>query len=236
MRIVLFAVLVLAQTAVCQESPFEVASVRANRKLRCLGRWDFTAARGSVTAENAPLRRIISRAYNLTDDRVSGPGWIDSECYDIKAKAAAGTQDRELMPMLQTLLRERFHLVARLESDERPVYVLTVDQGGPKFGPYGEHVNTPPTEEGKVLFMVRHMRDLSERLGRVSGRPVIDKTGLDGDYLIVLSYPALDPAAADPSGDIFEAVRSQLGLKLEPQRGMVESLKIQSLSKMPTEN
>ncbi len=59
---------------------FDVASVRLNRTFACQGRWDFTAVHGSVNAVNAPLKRIISRAYNLTDDRVIGPSWIESAC------------------------------------------------------------------------------------------------------------------------------------------------------------
>jgi hypothetical protein len=34
--------------------------------------------------------------------------------------------------------------------------------------------------------MARHLPDLCERIGKVTGRPVIDKTGLDGDYMIHL--------------------------------------------------
>ena len=90
---------------------FDVASVRVNRTAGCPGRWD------------------------LTGDRVSGPAWLDSECYDIKAKAPAGAPERDLMPMLQALLIERFHLVARLESDERPVFALVADQGWSKDTP-----------------------------------------------------------------------------------------------------
>jgi uncharacterized protein (TIGR03435 family) len=55
-----------------------------------------------VTAENAPLLRIISRAYGLTDDGVLAPAWVESECYDIRAKAAASdASDGDLMAMLQ---------------------------------------------------------------------------------------------------------------------------------------
>jgi uncharacterized protein (TIGR03435 family) len=81
--------------------------------------------------------------------------------------------------------------------------------------------------------------DLCERLGKVTGRPVIDKTGLDGDYMIVLTYPPLNSTDGDPSepaSDIFAAVRDQLGLRLEAQWGAVEILKIASVDKIPTEN
>ena len=143
-----------AQTAAPPEPRFEVASVKFNRSAACRGRWNLSASHGALTAENAPLLRIISRAYNLTDDRVSGPAWLESECYDIRAKAAANTPDSDVMRMLQALLRERFHLVAQRESDVRQVLTLTIDKGGSKLRPYGSNVSPP---EGKILFMVRRL-------------------------------------------------------------------------------
>jgi uncharacterized protein (TIGR03435 family) len=87
--------------------------------------------------------------------------------------------------------------------------------------------------------MVRHLPDLCERLGKVTGRPVIDKTGLTGDYLIELTYSpfgssTIDPL--DPAADIVAAVRTQLGLTLESRRAVVDVLKIDSVDKVPTRN
>ena len=108
MRSVLFLIVAAycglhAQT-VPPELRFDAASVRLNQTAGCRGRWDFSASRGTVSAQNAPLLRIVSRAYNLTDDRIVGPAWLDSECYDITAKAAKEATDRDLMAMLQGLL------------------------------------------------------------------------------------------------------------------------------------
>jgi uncharacterized protein (TIGR03435 family) len=51
------------------------------------------------------------------------------------------------------------------------------------------------------------------------GRPVIDKTGLEGYYDFKLSYmPELPPDASDRP-NFFQALREQLGLRLEPQKG-----------------
>ena len=229
-----------------RELRFDVASVRANREKRCMGAWDFSASHGTVTAVNAPLLRIVSRAWNLTDDRVSGPAWMDSECYDIKAKAAADTTRPELMAMLRELLKERFHVAAYTESEERPVFVLSIDKSGLKMQPYSDKASAPPSNGG-ILFMARHLPDLCERIGKVTGRPVIDKTGLDGDYMIALTYLTFTyPAFSDPAfsymdppnstSDIFSAVREQLGLQLRPQRGVVDVLKIDSTDKIPTGN
>ena len=87
--------------------------------------------------------------------------------------------------------------------------------------------------------MVRHMQDLCERLGTVTGRPVVDKTGLKGDYMIALTYRLISSTNSDSSDaatDIFSAVRDQLGLRLESQRGKVKVLKIEGVDKIPTAN
>jgi uncharacterized protein (TIGR03435 family) len=245
MRIVLVAIgplpgVLVAQKGRQPEPRFEVASVRVNKRAACVGPWDFQATHGAITAVNAPLRRIISRAFGLTDDWVSGPSWIDSQCYDIKAKASRGAPDEALMPMLQTLLRERLHLMAERESAERPIFALTVDEGGSKLQPFGERVTVPSsTNHATVLFMARHLPDLCERLGKVAGRPVVDKTGLVGDYQIELAYLPFAPADDNPSDsalEIFSAVRNQLGLRLDPRREVVAILRIHSVDKLPTEN
>src|ERR1019366_3155968 len=143
-----------AQTATPPALRFDAASVRPNHTAGCRGRWNFSASHRTVTAENAPLLRIVSRAYNLTDDRVSGPAWLDSECYDITAKAAGDVTDHALMPMLQALLKERFHLAAHRESDERPVLGLLVDKRGAKLPHYGAKISMPSSlNDGKILFM-----------------------------------------------------------------------------------
>jgi uncharacterized protein (TIGR03435 family) len=147
--------------------------------------------------------------------------------------------------MAQALLKERLHLAAHLEPEERPIFALVIDKGGAKLRPYGNKVSGPPpvvpssVDDGGILFMVRHLPDLCERLGTVTGRPVVNKTGLNGDYMIALTYRLIDSKNSDPSDaatDIFSAVRDQLGFRLESQRGSVDVLKIEGVDKIPTAN
>lgn len=219
---------------------FDVASVKSNRDAGCQGRWDFVAENGAVAAVNAPLRRIISRAFNLTDDRISGPAWMESECYDIQAKVIGReASEGDLMEMLRELLTERFHFAGHLESSERPIYALLPEKGGVKLGAEDDDVQRPPLLEGRVLFMARTLKDLCERLGTITGRPVVDQTGLQGRFVIVLTYSSLGVVnndTANRASDIFTAVREQLGLRLESQRVPVSVLKVDAIEKIPTEN
>jgi uncharacterized protein (TIGR03435 family) len=66
--------------------------------------------------------------------QISGaPGWVDSELYEVQAKAdcSHGPIPREQMQlMIQSLLEERFQLKAHYETRELPIYNLVVVKEG----------------------------------------------------------------------------------------------------------
>ena len=69
------------------------------------------------------------------------------------------------------------------------------------------------------------MSSLAEWLGQPSGRVVVDKTGLTGNYEFTLRYTSqLTPRDGTPS--VFTALEEQLGLKLESTRASVDVLVI----------
>jgi uncharacterized protein (TIGR03435 family) len=93
-----------------------------------------------------PLRELISAAYGTPQPLpafqiLGGPKWIDSERYDVVAKAPGDPQPgpegppRELFTMLRNLLAERFQLVAHREAREMPVYALALARSDAKLGP-----------------------------------------------------------------------------------------------------
>ena len=72
-------------------------------------------------------------------------------------------------------------------------------------------------------------------LRSLAGRPVVDKTGIQGRYDFTLSFARLD----DPESTLASfstAVQEQLGLKLEPAKVPLELLVIDHVEKIPTEN
>jgi uncharacterized protein (TIGR03435 family) len=89
------------------------------------------------------VKFLIQAAYAPSPDASvpisGGPAWLDSDLYDIEAKAE-DNPSREAMsgPMLQTLLRERSKLKIHWETKEIPVYDLTVAKGGPKLQAFKE--------------------------------------------------------------------------------------------------
>jgi uncharacterized protein (TIGR03435 family) len=65
--------------------------------------------------------------------QISGPGWLDSERYDIVAKVPRGATKEQFMGMLQNLLAERFKLTLHREKKDLPMYALVVGKNGPKL-------------------------------------------------------------------------------------------------------
>jgi len=136
----------LSQTtpqAASSKPTFEVVSIKPsppNLNIRGGG------PRGnSVTMTGGSLRMLLQQAYakpNATGGGIQqiqiigGPNWIDSDLYDINAKAdcSAGPIPREQMQlMMQSMLEDRFKLKARVETRELPVYNLVLGRDGSKM-------------------------------------------------------------------------------------------------------
>ena len=133
------AIPLLSQEPQTKKPSFEVASVKPGAPgpgFRGGG------PRGnSFTMTNVPLRFVVQMAYARSAGTGPGiqlqiqgaPSWMDSELYDIQAKAdcSGGAIPREQMQlMVQSLLEERFQLKAHYETRELPIYNLVVVKEG----------------------------------------------------------------------------------------------------------
>ena len=124
---------------------FEVASVKANKSGDNRMGIGFQPG-GRFRATNVPLRELISAAYGtpqpLPAFQISGGAkWIESERFDVVAKAPGDPQPGpngpppEMFLMLRSLLAERFRLVVHREAKEMPVYALVLARADGKTGP-----------------------------------------------------------------------------------------------------
>lgn len=250
LRVLASACMLLSASAGAQS--FEAASIRpsqpADTGRRIAG--FQTPGGGRLNALGASLRMMIMFAYNVKDFQISGgPGWAESESYDIVAKADGNTAREQLRMMLQALLKDRFKLVVRHETKDAPIYELVVAKGGPKM----QEDTTSPRQRiavtgvGKIMALKSSPAALAAVLGGlITGRPVVDKTGLPSTYTFTLEWtpavgergllPNPDVAPLEPNGpSIFSALQEQLGLRLQSAKGPVESLVIEKAEK-PTEN
>jgi uncharacterized protein (TIGR03435 family) len=253
-RAILIALLFAAVTLSAQEregrSPIvEVASVKENKSR------DTAAARlpggpGRFGAINMTLRGLINFAYGgIPPSRIlGGPDWADSIRFDV---AGIGDPTPSEMNLLQAVLRDRFALKLRPKSRQFDVYSLVLARPDGKLGP-GLRTNSDCTEEarkkllrlkprepacGTIQISDGRMNGKGIQLSRLggylrSGRPVFDRTGLQGYVDIVLEWV---PAPTDDGPSLFTAVQDQLGLKLEPTKAPLDVLVIEHAER-PTQN
>ncbi len=111
---------------------FEVASVKANKSGDTRTLAPPPQPGGRYTATNIPLDLLIALAYQpLQRFEIAGvPDWAKTERFDIVAKAEGDPSRAEVWLMLQSLLADRFKLVAHRESRQLPVYALVTVNGG----------------------------------------------------------------------------------------------------------
>lgn len=237
---------------------FDVASVKivgatetsAGAKKSEVGPVQATANPVRFSRRNATLASLLLTAYGLIrPQQLIGPDWLTSERYEIDARSPEGTTPEQQSVMLQNLLAERFRVRVHRESREMPVYELVVAKRGPKLSASDPGAKNPlmPFQQGGPLLLSRAkdgvstvrlrergtMEGLATRLSREVDRPIVDRTGLKGEYDVVLRWPV---TVSEPGNDIFAAFESQLGLKLEPKKGALEVLVVDHAEKVPTPN
>src|SRR5579864_4162937 len=121
--------------AVAQPS-FEVASVRLTPPDRIGFTHTSESGAATFTATNVTLELLIAIAFRVETTRIfSKQSWIESEHYDITAKAEGGQgiSDEQLKPMLRQLLADRFKLSVHREPKEVQGYSLQATKGSLKL-------------------------------------------------------------------------------------------------------
>ena len=261
----------LAQTPTGPTRSFEVISIRENATG---GPREFASTPSGFRATNLSLVIAVVAAYPPTASSAFGPknitgipDWVRNLRYDVNATVAeadlADWQNPQLQPellrtMLQSMLRDRFHLATHRETKEESAYSLVVAHGRPKLKPtdptqphppgrklpFGDGgIMGPEAADRTVHFYDTPMSTLAFLLSDLTANPVHDDTGLTGRYDFVMQHPANlnastpqpDSASApDPGPTVFSAI-AELGLKLVPTKRPVETLVIDHIEK-PSEN
>jgi uncharacterized protein (TIGR03435 family) len=228
---------------------FEVASVKPSKPGARGGGIRPLPGGQSYVATNVPVRLIIRLMYYLSESQLTGgPAWLNTELYDVEARAEHPSNVDQLHQMFQTLLTERFKLRFHRETRELPAFVLSVDKGSKlKLNSTPEPFEIPIKGSGRggVVGQRVPMTYFAWFLSQQVGRPVVDRTGLDQHYDFTLQWTPEPPPSASaeareplPSADgptIFTALREQLGLKLQSEKAPVEVFVIDSAER-PLEN
>jgi uncharacterized protein (TIGR03435 family) len=102
-------------------------------------------------------------------------------------------------------------------------------------------------DRARLVAYAQTIEDLADHLPGLLTRPVTNATGLTEKYDFILTFSLEGLGIASPPGtvgapdletppDIFTALQSQLGLKLEPKKGPVDLIVIDHVERVPTEN
>jgi len=248
---------------------FEVASIKA-----AADRKGITLTKGGPgtpsptlwSATNWPLNLLITRAWHLSQSQISGPATMKDTGYDITARVPPNASADDFNLMLQTLLKERIGLVVHHELREQPVYEMSIARGGLKMKEAeplrdGEKARaySAGTADGGYRLVARMTRfsDIVKWWERFAQRPIVDHTGLSGNFDFVLEFPPAESqsessAAVSTAGPVPpdiglggaflpwvtfpQAVEKQLGLRLEARKAKVDVLVIDRFDKAPSEN
>jgi uncharacterized protein (TIGR03435 family) len=196
---------------------FEVADVKPTAP-------DFKGMRfniqpgGRVNLGGVTLRFLMEQAWNVRGDMLVGaPKWLDTERFDIVAKAptitsASGAGSGQQIDidaiwlMFRALLADRFQL--KVHNEERPVAAYTLVSVKPKLkkadpasrtrfqeGPAPDAKdprNTNPALSRLVTVQNMTMAQFAEQLQRIAPgyiqSPVLDATGLEGAWDFALNF------------------------------------------------
>jgi uncharacterized protein (TIGR03435 family) len=256
----LIAILCLmpASLAYAQDKPdkptrltFDVATIRRSNANDVGGGIKPLPGGNGYSAKNISIKLMISLMYRVPMRQITGePDWVDTDRYDMEARTDGSYNVDDLHTMFQNLFADRFNMKFHIETKEGNVYALMLDTPGSKM-----KVNTTPQDykipinfgpEGAIGNRVP-MPYLCWWLGQQlqnSQRPLINLTGLDGNYDFTLSFlPELPPDASRENlppevrdrPSLPDAVKQQLGLKLVPQKGPVDHYIIDHIDR-PSDN
>jgi uncharacterized protein (TIGR03435 family) len=189
------------------------------------------------------LQYLLAQAYRIKNFQISGPGWLDSDRFDVAAKLPRQASPDQIPAMLQALLAERFKLAFHRESKSLNAYVLLIGKGAPKLKAIdaeigGVHTTIGATRRhlsGKVT-----MAYFAGLLSNLLDRPVVDMTELTGVYDLDLEWsvddaPERTVQANDPPS-LFTVLQEKFGLRLESRQAPVDVYLIDHVDRVPTPN
>ena len=232
------------QTAPTPPTPkFEVASIRPVPPDR-FPKVFYQSPSGSdqFVLRNATLSSLLSWAYSLIDARQlpNAPGWFNTANWDITAKpeGAVRPDDKTLKLLVQQLLQDRFHFTYHTRTEVVKGYRLITAKDGSRLttskGGAADASAAWNSVDTRIYVRNSPLSGLASVVMRVLHEPVVDATGLDGNYDVILRVATLD-STESTSPSIFSAL-SELGLKLEKANIPLQILMMDDIERFPTEN
>jgi uncharacterized protein (TIGR03435 family) len=239
----------------CQTLSFEIASVTPCKPdtpepiEEHMGTLRFIYPGGNFTAKAIDMKYLLEWAYGIPPAQHSGgPSWLDTQRYDILAKAPADSTDHQIKLMVRTLLAERFRLKFHTEEKELPVILVCLGKNEPKLRPAKEGEvrslkvvpQMGPDQKPNSFHVVAtrfSLEQLNDTFARHLGRVIVDQTGLKGefDFAFDMTPDEERPNPLDPA-IVIGALRDQLGFTVKSQKAPVNIYVIDSIEPVPAGN
>jgi uncharacterized protein (TIGR03435 family) len=202
-------------------------------------------------------------AYEISFPPAALPKESTVSWYGIDAKTPAETTEEQLHEMVRTLLADRFKFGAHHETRELQGYSLVLGKNGLKIAaakPDDKPAAMPEwfkskdspafaahlegtimgTMEGRGITALTARRVSMEQVAKELSRQlrtfVIDKTGVPGQFYFGIRYAQVDSDGEADAPTVFEALQSELGMRLEKQKGPVDVLVVDHVQRIPTQN
>ncbi len=228
-----------------QSTAFDVAVIHRNKSAST--QWGIDSDYAKFEATNVTLKTLLESTYEIKSDYISGiPAPLETMRFDLTAKvvdpdmpALKKLSDKQQSLRLVPILEERFHLQAHTETHQLPVYELVLLPGTAKLQP----LPATPTGGGGVEIKNHEltatsvdMEGFAKVLTDITHKTVIDRTNLTARYNLNLLWSPDDNINPDnPNPPLITALQEQLGLKLKPAKGPVQTLVVDHIE-LPTEN
>jgi uncharacterized protein (TIGR03435 family) len=171
-----------------------------------------------------PLRRLLSDAFAVPEDRIEAPGWAAANRYDVALAAPDFTEARGVA-MLRRLLEDNFQLKEHQESRDPDVCVLRRIPGtDPKLRPSSLTGSSGWGKAGDITAVNRAVASIAFTAEQALRKTVVDETKLAGRYDFELKWNTADRQS------LIDAVRAQLGLELAAAKRPLVYLVVDSAS------
>jgi uncharacterized protein (TIGR03435 family) len=196
---------------------------------------------GAVTLRHVSLADLICWAFRLIPVQVSGPAWLDSQRFEVIAKAAENAPEADLRIMTQTLLSGRFKMKFHRETKTLLAYKLVPAKSGLKCQLSREAGDTvlTPALSGTATIRRATFAQIADFFSGLLHEPIFDETGFEGRYDCVMDARRYQPEPGqqpDMTGLLITVIQEQLGVRVEVAKMPVEILVIDHIEKTPTQN
>ena len=232
----------ISVAAQAQQPSFAVATIRpSSGSIQFEHDGKTETSPGTLRMRDVTVHTCIKWAYGAQDSQISGPAWLDSDHFDITAKADAPATDEQMKQMLQMLLADRFKLNFHHQNKELKAFVLTVAKAGAKLSPAAAP-DAKPFRQNSANGTVAKSMSIHEFGDFISGplqMPVVDETGLTGKYDFAIDFTPylpdssknMDGTKPDTTSILMAALQDELGLKLEARKTQVDVMVIDHVEK-----